>query len=770
MSHDKATLEISFAQLFGHKISDKTVIDRIEIPMIQRDYAQGRKEANVERIRDNFLATLVAAVMPGGKAISLDFVYGNVENGAFYPLDGQQRLTTLFLLHWYLAWRAKEPIDEKTWTKFTYATRPGARQFCTGLAKFQPSSEAECLSDYLIDQDWYLYPWQHDPTIQSMLVMLDAIHGRLNNKTDEECRNAWKRLIDSEEPAISFHVLSMKSIGLTDDLYIKMNSRGKPLTDFENFKAHFEEMLRTTHPVTAATHFAEQVDTTWSNILWVYRGEDNLIDDEFIRYFRFITEISAWRSGVLFGDNMRIDDLSEAVYKENDSASEHLEFLFNALDVWEDKNIKVIFESVFAATTDGKDTPLILFNAFDNVPENESPVDLFAACCRLYGQTQWTLSHTLLLYAVLLSLIHKKGNLARQMRILRNLIEASDDRIRKENMQKLLADVKHIIVDGSIESISAFHPEQVKNENEKIQLLDKQPALKDTLCKLEDHILLRGCLAAFDLKPSTDPTIFIKRADTFSRLFSNPDCWKELTGALLAMGDYSYSWDRWGGYRGHQFGVIKNNLPWRELLKNNKKINLGNALNSLLDQVVAADNEIACLQEIQRNFIQNREASKKMDWRYYLVKYPDMRIGKSGRYVISPCGYGICMLDNLSMRGYYRDPYLYAIWRASGLGDVLADPWPWFSGYETVPRRMILKNSGVNIQSVDQGWQIFGVPTDPALKDSFDKVFDNYGIGKDLVLIIPQNNNIDMIDRVELGAPLLKDLVNAGEENKTIWA
>ncbi len=39
------------------------------------------------------------------------FVYGSVEGigeTRFLPLDGQQRLTTLFLLHWYLAWADDE--------------------------------------------------------------------------------------------------------------------------------------------------------------------------------------------------------------------------------------------------------------------------------------------------------------------------------------------------------------------------------------------------------------------------------------------------------------------------------------------------------------------------------------------------------------------------------------------------------------------------------------------------------------------------------------
>ncbi len=66
---------------------------RVEIPIIQRDYAQGRKD-NREICR-NFLKAIRESV-ENESAVNLDFVYGNVKGGVFYPLDGQQRLTTLF--------------------------------------------------------------------------------------------------------------------------------------------------------------------------------------------------------------------------------------------------------------------------------------------------------------------------------------------------------------------------------------------------------------------------------------------------------------------------------------------------------------------------------------------------------------------------------------------------------------------------------------------------------------------------------------------------
>jgi uncharacterized protein with ParB-like and HNH nuclease domain len=74
----------------------------IEIPIIQRDYAQGR--LGKENLRKSFLADLKKALDDNAK-MKLDFVYGSIENIKLNPLDGQQRLTTLWLLHWYVALR-----------------------------------------------------------------------------------------------------------------------------------------------------------------------------------------------------------------------------------------------------------------------------------------------------------------------------------------------------------------------------------------------------------------------------------------------------------------------------------------------------------------------------------------------------------------------------------------------------------------------------------------------------------------------------------------
>ena len=98
-------------------------IKQIIIPNIQRDYAQGRNTTEIRRVRDRFLNALYKAVTTDN-AIKLDFVYGDLsEDGTLTLLDGQQRLTTLFLLHLYAALKENIPSSETSFLKKFSITR-----------------------------------------------------------------------------------------------------------------------------------------------------------------------------------------------------------------------------------------------------------------------------------------------------------------------------------------------------------------------------------------------------------------------------------------------------------------------------------------------------------------------------------------------------------------------------------------------------------------------------------------------------------------------
>ena len=132
-------------------------------------------------------------------------------------------------------------------------------------------------------------------------------------------------MTDPDNPAIWFLLLPLSGLGSAagedmrpEDLYIKMNSRGKPLTEFENFKAHFEKTIQWSP---RSDEFALKVDTDWSDLLWHLRGDDDLIDDEFLRYVEFITEICEWRDGRTDGAGQRLGPRTQAVFGDAEPAA-----------------------------------------------------------------------------------------------------------------------------------------------------------------------------------------------------------------------------------------------------------------------------------------------------------------------------------------------------------------------------------------------------------------------------------------------------------------
>lgn len=273
----------------------------IEIPIIQRDYAQGR--IGKENLRKNFLNDLKEA-LDKSKEMKLDFIYGSTENGKLYPLDGQQRLTTLWLLHWYIALKAGKLKDASDRLKnFSYETRVSSRNFCEEMCKPENFENHNCCNnvvEFITNQTWFYSAWKQDPTIQSVLRMLggskdkndiedgiERVFGCCNcisNKGDKF--NYYYDILTGEYCPIVFYYLP-KDFGNSDDLYVKMNARGEQLTSFENFKAdligYIKKQAEKDKNWDELLHSQEglpiKMDTSWTDIFWKHKSKDYRIDD-----------------------------------------------------------------------------------------------------------------------------------------------------------------------------------------------------------------------------------------------------------------------------------------------------------------------------------------------------------------------------------------------------------------------------------------------------------------------------------------------------------
>ena len=759
----------SYAALTAELPSGRQV-SGVRIPLIQRDYAQGRPGRRVEEIRQSFLDVLHGA-LSGGAPVGLDFVYGDVaEDGRLLPLDGQQRLTTLFLLHWYLCVRVGENPAEYGWSRFSYDTRASARRFCERMVANPPPPDELGLAAWVVDQPWFLHGWPADPTISSMLTMLEAIEQRFEGT---DLAAAWTRLLDTNQPAVTFLLLPIDEIGAGDELYIKMNSRGKPLTPFENFKARLEQTLAWAPD--RADELAHKIDGPWADLLWTLRGEDDSIDERFMRLLRFAIEVCEWREGRTETGDLLHQRAAVTFSADNATVHQHLSWLFDIFDVWSGyEDVSRTFQGLFSTShrpaADGAPPQVVLFGS-------DARPDLFAECCNNYGKTRgkarvFPLTQTLLLYAVVLHRIHQSADTPYRLRILRNLLAASGDEVRRENMPKLVADVDSLVLADSptqaLSTLTAFRGSLVDAEREKLAFLGAHPDLAPVVHRLEDHPLLRGSLGAFDL----DPVRLPRRADAFIELFGDSAHWPLLTGALLAAGDYQR---RRPNSEAWQFGTGSPTYDWvwRTLFSGSRDDLVGTrtALTTLLDAFAADEAPpIEFLDRFTQTWLEDQQFANRLDWRYYLVRYPCMREGNSGIYYGADgvLGYSLCMLRRIQLNSYYRDPFLLAIWRESGVGEVVRDPW--FTGYPTKPRWMELSRSGTAIRSVDRGIAL----APPDLEDhrvrfeAFCSEREDVVAADDNYLVsieqreLPDGGSIDIEDRVTKGASILKALAAEG--------
>ncbi len=677
MSNNPTSKKLNFLQLLSNEeaIYENEAwqpLSKIEIPIIQRDYAQGRE--GKEELRKNFLTALLEAV--NGRPLELDFVYGSVKkdkenNTTLHPLDGQQRLTTLFLLHWFVAVKENKLNDNEKnlLTKFTYQTRTSSREFCFDLInkgidfnkiletdyydeqKNKPKNNE--LSKTIIDSSWFFISWKRDPTIKSMLTMLDSIQ-----HTFKDTKEVWDKLNN-----ISFHYIELQNFGLSDDLYIKMNARGKPLTDFENFKAKFEQHINKECwevGVEATETFSHKIDTLWTDLFWNYRDKtENVFDEQLLDFFRTMAVINYTLKAPKDDKFRGVVDLLRGGQKV--SFNQYLE-----LGCF-DKDYFKTLKSVLNKIADKKGLKEFLSDTtFTNEKEifrgaiqsNLSYPDLVIA----FGYYQYLASEEII----------ETENLNSWLRIVHNLAEGSRPYLFNNanefanalrSINELLPNrnsiVKHFAETQS-NTLSGFISEQVSEEKLKAKLISGSDDWKKVIIEIENHRYFKGQIG-FILDWCKDENgihnidIFKEYAGKAKAVFSN-DGLKNFDNylferALLATGDYLLR-------KGRNYSFLINNerdISWKRLLRDSNDKRL--VLKTLFDKI-----ELTTLSENLEQIV--KDFSDKNDWRYYFIKHYEIIDNCGNQKLIrfnDEDGYDILLLGSTTTSGYHKEYYSYSL-------------------------------------------------------------------------------------------------------------
>ncbi|MBZ4035355.1 DUF262 domain-containing protein [Flavobacterium sp. 17A] len=665
---------------FGRKISFFELVSEkeywIEIPIIQRDYAQGRE--NTEDIRQHFLKTLKAHLLED-KPLDLDFIYGSIEAktatvSKFVPLDGQQRLTTLFLLHWYLALK-DDQIDSfravasaATHSKFTYETRISSREFCNALLSNPislPESAEHKLSGKIRNYPWYFLSWDNDPTISSMLKMLDAVH-----KLFFDTQGYYQKLTRTKKPIITFQFIELKNFGLSDTLYIKMNSRGKVLTDFENFKAKFEQILEQ-HDKSSNTKlkdtFSIKIDTVWTDLFWQYRDQkNNTFDKKIMNLFR-----------LLF--------LNQYALKEKVS-NRNLQILF-------EKKIELNFYKYEILKCFDLESVTNILAQMELLADNEHKLAKHISSLPLFSEqmlfekvidpnTNVNITEALQFHALYQYIIYNKTSLGidHWMRVIRNLTEntiyneVSEYEASLKSIENLLPHSNAILTYLAAEKSrpKSFWGPQVEEEKIKATLMLKDHKWQKAFAEIEDHPYFNGQIGFLlkfsgisqninlqDLKnwdlDNSYYNNFISYSNKAAILFGKdgikpfPDFLFER--ALLSVGDYMLR-----KKKNYSFLIngLERDISWKKLLRDDNKER--SHLKILLDSISDYDN----LESELENIIASASVT---DWRRHFIEYPEM-IASCGnnKFVRFDESDEILLLEKLQTNGTHREYYSFALY------------------------------------------------------------------------------------------------------------
>ena len=587
---------------------------KISIPIIQRDYAQGRKDAAT--IRDKFLHEIFNR-LDNDENLFLDFVYGNIEGDKFIPIDGQQRLTTLFLLHLYFV--KKEKKDCEYLKGFTYETRSSSREFCERLVNADIDFNKDEISADIKNYSWFMPFWENDPTVKSMLVMLDAIHDKFKNS------NFYDRLEN-----IKFSFLELKEFGLTDDLYIKMNARGKPLSEFENFKAEFEKEL--------SQDIKAKLDNEWLDLFWGLKDSDkksidlSSVDKRYMAFFKGVAS------------NFTILDIKDTKEAKDFDFDE-----FDTLDTLEffssNKNnvnnvIKILdelcevsnYELLKNFTDTGKDVTY------------ETRVKFFALSMFLINFGAQKLGGDFYKEYERIT-----SNVARDFNIdsISNLKQAF------EFINEISEKCKNEKIFELLEGFDDKQPESFKTigfykwqEKKKLKLMQSDTRWIDAINKAEKHWYLGSNLTFLIDFAENDVERFKEYYKKFDEIFKEDKESFLFQRALLAKGDYL---SERGGSSYFTFCNFNNNSRskddnWRDVFYDKEK---NKFLKNLLD-------DDRSLQDIIEEF------DDKKNWRYYFIKYPEI-LKECSNFWILVDYYTIRVLTGAFTNSYHVEYYTFAL-------------------------------------------------------------------------------------------------------------
>lgn len=747
---------------------------KIIIPKFQRDYAQGRE--GKEELRNNFLEDLFSVVENTSSTAQqriYDFIYGQQEGpnerhedeNYFYPVDGQQRLTTIFLLSLYVgkravAMKAIEKEELEFLRKFSYETRDSSLQFCKLLCDIEAEHFVN-ISEYLEDHHRMTGAWLNDPTICGMKRMLSDIYNHFANLRTPDFKLYWKNTTEK----IAFWRLYINDLQNIDDLYIKMNSRGKHLSDFENFKAEVDQLAQKYGK--ADGEFQKELDTTWTNLFWAYRDTandyvfpdyenpeqkdftDNGLDEKMLTFFRNYLIIAGVKSGSLpesaVGMAMSSIQLAKTVIPTVKTLFDDLEKILRFFNVKKNPagKLNTFFEEFLTKRNEQEfyaSNPSDLSTQVN--PLFNTEIDLFE---EMMTKPNLSIPQKLTIeaffkYVLLVSTNPNSitvDDFRDRLRNLRNFIAYNylhdDDTVHKGKMKENLNSVDELIAGGvtAIKGRPDQFTEPLKAHEEDKAIWMKTASANDvaSLKQIENYEVVRGILT--QIKGLSGYSSH--KLTNFREIFHFGVDYDFIEKVLIATGPY---YSQWINREGTAFNYVGPSWDrFRDVIFRLDNTTSAQVFEKLLTAQNVSHND---LETFCNDKLTLASAQKKFDWDYYIIKYKAMRWAPKGHYLrMKNCSYLTYMFraqtcyhyDSLDHWNVYND----ALAMELGIDD----------------NKYVDKHGGSLML--------------PGINAQLDIVEDRINLhlsdGTDYYIRIPQAGGVDIVDRVEFAKYIAEKLI-----------
>jgi len=613
----------------------------IEIPIIQRDYVQGRKKE--KRVRTTFLKAIYDCLIKD-KNLHLDFIYGVLKNDKFIPLDGQQRLTTLFLVHYFLSLkdnkfnRFQKHLTQGDNIKFSYETRKSSMEFCNQLIHNKIDYQSDIkISELIKNKNWFFSKWIQDPTISSMLTMLDEIQNIFKDD------GLFEKLISNELVTFSFLKPEQLKIKNENELYIKMNSRGKPLNEFENFKSYFMDFLDENQKL--------KFDNEWFEIFWSQHNEklkkndikenEKIIEENiFGAYLNFFENITPF-----FSKTKEKQDILKFDYSKN---IKDIEIVLDCLIDYKDSEIYEI-----------RDFETFKINIFQDFLLNDQDLT-YEKRARFY---------VLMLFFKKIGKANKNKKLFKSwMRISLNIIHNTifnklDDFIKILNLLDELSEYLGKNFYQKLANSDLQDTEQFKEEKQKAKLiLSNLNKWEEEFLKAEKHWYLDGKIRFLLNYANNDFDKFVEYKDKFIKLWDfikkNKDNQILLYQTLLTKGDYLPKIGRNYTFCNFETAIRAKSDTWHKVF--NDKIK-SIYLKELLDDFNENDIQKS-LENIKQHWIEKYDCNNsdtKTKYLYTLISNSE-NIKYCNKHQIRFVSYNeVYLLKKTQMNGTHAELYSY---------------------------------------------------------------------------------------------------------------